>query len=171
MMQKPVDAKEPIAKATLRSLVERPLDGANHHSCADPDSMERKTPIASRAMDIVLEYERQAGRNPIDVHKDGKGFDILSSNDSGETFIEVKGVTESWRTHNWQALFANEVKCLNAYPGKFFLYIVHFNDSAYNLYVIPGKELLQQFSIVPETYRVSPISQRKLNPYKVTSRE
>lgn len=43
--------------------------------------------VQKRAMDVVIEYEKQQGKNPVDVSKEGKGYDI----DSDGVRIEVKG--------------------------------------------------------------------------------
>jgi len=77
-------------------------------------------------MDVVCEYETLAGRSPTRVHGDGVGYDIHSQSAKEERFIEVKGVSESWKTYTWQSLHFTEVDCLKRNSGKFFLYIVYF---------------------------------------------
>jgi hypothetical protein len=70
--------------------------------------------ISDRAMDVVCEYETLAGRSPTRVHGDGVGYDIHSQSDKEERFIEVKGVSESWKTYTWQSLHFTEVDCLKS---------------------------------------------------------
>ena len=135
----------------------------------------RKLPIKridKEAMNIVLDFELKNSRQPEDVSQVGVGYDIKSTSpDKQERFIEVKGVSESWKTYNWQPLFYTEVQCLKNNPDKFFLYIVYFNKQGeelpINLFVISGKDILSSFNIKPMTFSLSPISRRKLLPHKV----
>ena len=52
--------------------------------------------IEKIAMDVTMQYERDHGREPEDVSKDDRGFDILSKDPrtSAARFIEVKGRNE-----------------------------------------------------------------------------
>ena len=124
-------------------------------------------------MEIAEAFELQEGRTSKRVHRDGVGYDLLSISIQEERFIEVKGISESWKTYNWQPLFRSEVEALNKYPEKFFLYIIHFEETAnlsnYKLFVIHGTRLLNDgFRITPESFSLRPISQRRLAPYAVS---
>ena len=135
------------------------------------------TIISHKAMDIVVDYETKNGRKAVKVFQNGVGYDIKSTGNSEERFIEVKGISESWKTFYWQPLHHTEVETLNKYPDKFFLYIVHFeitseqrneanlNICPYKLFTISGEKLLSEFTLKPVLYSLAPISQRKLKPF------
>lgn len=127
--------------------------------------MNHKTEVSEQAMKIAIKYEVASGRTPEKVHRKGVGYDIYSESRSEKRFIEVKGVAEGWSTFSWQNLYYSEVECLKSNPQHFFLYIIHFEKQEYKLFIIPGKELLANFQIRPESFRLTPISRRKLGPY------
>lgn len=61
--------------------------------------------VERRGVDLVLARERELGRKPVEQAFNNKGFDILSSDASGDTYrIEVKarieGASEFFITHN-----------------------------------------------------------------------
>lgn len=61
--------------------------------------------VERRGVDLVLARERELGRRPVEQPFNNKGFDILSTAPSGDTFrIEVKarldGATDFFVTHN-----------------------------------------------------------------------
>ena len=134
--------------------------------------------ISDKSMKIVFEYEISEGRTPKEVHKNGVGYDILSEDHLDKRYIEVKATSELWSTYTWIPLYHNEVKALNKYPEKFYLYVVKFeidrdnrneeslNSAKYEIYAIGGQNLLKEFKIVPETYSLSPISKSRLAAYK-----
>lgn len=135
--------------------------------------------IGDKAMEIVSDYERKHQRSPEYVHKRGVGYDIHSFG-SGERFIEVKGVSEHWKTYTWQNLHHTEVRCLKNNPDKFFLYIVHFEilpkdrnenvikKAPYDIYIISGRVLLSnKFNLKEQSYSLTPISKTKLLSYRV----
>jgi hypothetical protein len=145
--------------------------------------MDWKTIISEKSMDIVVKYEESNGRKTKIVNTKGVGYDILSEKEEEQRFIEVKATSESWKTYNWLPLYYSEVNCLNKYPNKFYLYIIKFNldknnrnkenlDVAdYEIFVINGTELLENFKIKPETFSLSPISQRKLAKYMLQNNQ
>ena len=129
--------------------------------------------VGNEAMKIAETFELQEGRATKRVDRDGVGYDLHAIDIQGERFIEVKGFAESWATHDWQSLYQSQVKLLKAYPEKFFLYMVHFDKenfpNTYQLFAISGAQLLSDgFRLEPESFRLSPISQRKLKPYAVS---
>jgi len=117
--------------------------------------------IERRAIEIVRLYETAEGRNPINVSKKGVGYDIESSG----RMIEVKGVSESWKTYNWQSLFPSEVECLNRNTKNFYLYIVKFESNENSLYIIPGDSLIKEFKRKITAYALTPISRKKLKEF------
>ena len=125
-----------------------------------------KKDVEQKAIDIVMAYEEKQGRNPHIVSGKGCGYDI----ESDGRYIEVKGSSESWDTYNWLCLYPTEVDCLRKFSNNFYLYIVKMDrknlSENFNLYVIPGKSLLEKFNIKVTAYSLSPISQRKLKEYK-----
>lgn len=132
-----------------------------------------KTVVSERAMQIAEAFELQEGRISKRVDKDGVGYDLHSIDAKGERFIEVKGFKESWATHDWQSLYKSQVKVLEEHPEKFFLYIIHFDKEDFSgileFFVISGEQLRDDgFKWEPESFRLSPISQRKLRPYAVS---
>lgn len=129
-------------------------------------------------MEIAELYEKTHSRIPLRVHQKGVGYDLYSKNGNEERFIEVKGISESWKTYTWQSLHHTEIEALKKNPDKFFLYIIHFdvskenrnsiylNDATHQLFIISGNELQKSFRLIPESYALKPISQRKLKEYE-----
>ena len=129
-------------------------------------------------MEIVELYEKSHGRLCERVHQKGVGYDLHSIGNE-ERFIEVKGISESWNTYTWQPLHHTEVKTLQNDPAHFFLYIVHFeivkanrtqeylSTAQHQLFVIPGRQLLTSFRVVPESFALKPISRKSLSPFSV----
>lgn len=61
--------------------------------------------VERRGVDLVMARERELGRHPVEQPFNNKGFDILSTDDGGDTYrIEVKarieGATDFFVTHN-----------------------------------------------------------------------
>lgn len=142
--------------------------------------MEWSQLIGEYAMGIVEVYERTQGRMPERVHRKGVGYDVLSKDADHERFIEVKGISESWETYNWQPLHKTEVEALDKNIDKFFLYIIHFEikrenrneenlrAAEYNLFIIPGTSLRNnEFRIEPASFALRPISKTRLKKYEV----
>src|SRR5690242_14388334 len=106
--------------------------------------------IRDKAMQIAQAFELSNNRVPKPVHTSGVGYDLLSIGKDAERHIEVKGVSESWKTYTWQALHHTEVAALKDSPEQFYLYIVRFDiplesrnsdyleTAPHDLYIIPG---------------------------------
>lgn len=126
------------------------------------------TKIAEQAIEYVLRFETKNGHSPVNVSRDKKhsGYDILS----GKKKIEVKGKIENWSSYDWQVLYKSEIRCLQENPDNFFLYIVKFKRDDMNqvedFFIIPGTDLIKNFKVQPETFRLSPISQSRLKQYR-----
>lgn len=70
--------------------------------------------VERRGIDLVLEHEKQIGREPVEQAFTNKGFDILSTAPNGDTYrIEVKarldGATDFYVTHNEVLIGKNAV--------------------------------------------------------------
>ncbi len=124
-----------------------------------------KNSTEQKAIEIVKTYEIEEGRSPVNVSKKGVGYDLESSG----RMIEVKGVSESWKTYTWQSLYHSEVECLDRNTKNFYLYIVKFDGDKSSLYIIPGDKLKEEFKCKVTAYALTPISRRKLNQFLRTS--
>ena len=141
-------------------------------------SMDWSKLIGDKAMEVAELYETAHGRVTNRVHQQGVGYDLRSSGNE-ERYIEVKGVSESWKTYTWQPLHHTEVETLKRQSAHYFLYIVrfeiskenrdqeHLNSAPYQLFVLPGEKLLNNFKIVPQSFALTPISKRRLLPFSV----
>ena len=132
--------------------------------------MSRKE-TENKAIDFILCFEKQQGRNAMDVRplrKEHRGYDVKS----GSRMIEVKGVRESWKTYTWTSLHKTEIECLRQNPGEYWLYIVKFkgndSDEIEAFYALPGLDLINDgcFRIQIENYALTPISKRSLSKYR-----
>ena len=118
--------------------------------------------VEQKAMDAAMEHEATEGRNPVIVSKKGVGYDI----ESDGRMIEVKGVSENWKTYTWQSLYPSSAECLERNPENFYLYIVKFNPQGKSaLYIIPGRDLQNKFKLKVTAYALTPISKRKLREF------
>ena len=83
--------------------------------------MSRDDEVEHIAMQAVMEYERQQGREPKDVSADNVGYDIRSlSPDGAKRYIEVKGRSGT----DGVMLSENEMNRLAQLGNKAWLYIV-----------------------------------------------
>lgn len=129
--------------------------------CKISRQINMKKSVEQKAIEIAKTYEITKGRNPINVSKNGVGYDLKSDNRK----IEVKGVSESWETYSWQSLYPSEVECLNRDTKNFYLYIVKFDDDKNSLFIIPGDKLKKEFKHKITAYALTPISKRKLKQF------
>lgn len=109
------------------------------------DSIEKK------AIKFVMEYEKKQGKNPVDVSRDGVGYDIKSNSH----LIEVKGqksIDSSEPRQNWLIFNHRCLRILQQNPKEYFVYFV-FNiqneksleESKPRLIIIPGEEIIKNF--------------------------
>ena len=116
----------------------------------DEDDPQIRRQVEVAAMQAVLAYERQAGRNPIDVSQENLGYDIESSG----RFIEVKGKASTGPV----ALTLNEWIAAHRLGDDYFLYIVTHALDRPSLHIIqnpaaklrPGEEVGVVRFVVPE---------------------
>ena len=83
--------------------------------------MSRDDEVEHIAMQMVMEYEQQQGRNPSDVSADNVGYDIRSmAADGSKRYIEVKGRSGT----DGVMLSENEMNRLAQLGDRAWLYIV-----------------------------------------------
>jgi len=67
---------------------------------------EAKRTVEQAGMAFVLDYERQQGRDPLDVSREYRGYDILSAGERETRYIEVKAFATTGAVeltpHEWQ---------------------------------------------------------------------
>lgn len=92
-----------------------------------------RTAVELAAMNVVMEDERQANREPIDVSKTGVGYDIRSSAPDGSVrYIEVKGHV----TTGDVTLYYTEWQTAHRMREEFFIYVVDHALSAPSLWMV-----------------------------------
>ena len=112
--------------------------------------MARDEEVEKAAMLHVIETERSAGRNPIDVSKENLGFDVRSEGAaSALRYIEVKGRAAEgavWLTPNeWQmaARFGSNYWLYVVFNAKTNPELKKIQDPAANLPVVEEKEVVR----------------------------
>ena len=117
----------------------------------DEDDPQIRRQVEIAAMQAVLAYEREAGRNPIDVSQENLGYDIESSG----RFIEVKGKASTGPV----ALTLNEWIAAHRLGEDYYLYVVTHALNSPSLHIIqnpaaklrPGEEVGVVRFVVPES--------------------
>jgi hypothetical protein len=85
------------------------------------DAMKSDPEIEHRGMEVVMRYEKDAGRTPEDVSKENLGFDIRSKDSTGNfRYIEVKARSKVGSV----ALTQNEWFKAQRLGNDFYLYVV-----------------------------------------------
>jgi superfamily II DNA or RNA helicase len=87
-----------------------------------PEAQRAKHAVEVAAMDFVMEYERQNGWTPEDVHDENRGYDIVSRREDKERYIEVKGL--SYPNEDTVVLTYNEIKASEYFKDDYHLYVV-----------------------------------------------
>lgn len=91
-----------------------------------------KTAIERAAMRVAMDYERAAGREPVDVSKTGVGYDVRSEGPNGEVrYFEVKGHV----TTGDVTLYYTEWQTANRMRQEFFIYEVNYALTAPELWI------------------------------------
>jgi len=64
----------------------------------DSDEIDRREKVGRGGVDAVLQFERKTGRKPVEMDHLHEGYDVESSNASGEIerYIEVKAISADW---------------------------------------------------------------------------
>jgi len=81
---------------------------------------EGKLEVEKSAMDIAMRFEKSGGRNPSDVSKLFRGYDIKSEGGDEVRFIEVKGINEEKPVE----ITSNEWSKAESLGEDYWLYIV-----------------------------------------------
>ncbi len=128
---------------------------------ADPEvasAMRRDDEVEAIAMQVVMSYERQQGREPKDASAENLGFDIRSAGSDGTRYIEVKGRAAVGSV----ALTRNEWIKARRFASDYWLYIVVNCRTQPQLYVLnnpsavlqPEEELeVVRYIVQPEAWR------------------
>jgi len=91
-----------------------------------------KTAIELAAMKVAMDFERQNGRNPVDVSKTGVGYDVRSEGPDGEVrYVEVKG----HETTGDVTLYYTEWQMAHRMGNEYFIYEVDYALSAPQLWI------------------------------------
>ncbi|RLF39636.1 MAG: helicase, partial [Thermoplasmata archaeon] len=85
-----------------------------------PDFMKSNVEVEKIGMEIALKYEREQGREPIDVSSENLGYDIRSTRDDDIRYIEVKARAGMGSI----ALTPNEWLMAQRLGEEYWLYIV-----------------------------------------------
>ena len=113
--------------------------------------IELKKLIESKAMNEVLDYEKNSYRTPVDVSADNVGYDIKSSNSNETRFIEVKGKSEIGDI----LITNNEWNKAKELENNYYLYVV-YNCTTNNptLYIVqnPANKLNSVFNSSENKY-------------------
>ena len=102
--------------------------------------MTRDDDVEATAMQVAMQFETEAGRNPVDVSADNVGYDVKSTAPDGmKRYIEVKGRAGT----DGVMLSENEMNRLAQLADKAWLYIVTDCKSEPKLNIInnPAKNL------------------------------
>ena len=94
------------------------------------ERQERNKQIDEAAIEVVLQYERSAGRSPREMPHDNEGYDIESASQAGTVVrrIEVKGTADKWGTRG-VGLTAPQHRYAIEDPLISWLYVVEFVES------------------------------------------
>ncbi|MEM0215160.1 MAG: helicase-related protein [Archaeoglobaceae archaeon] len=89
----------------------------------DPELWRKKREVELAGMRLVMKYEKQNGREPIDVSAEGRGYDIESYDPKSKEKrrIEVKSFKELPEKITFSE---NEYKAAKFYGDSYYLYIV-----------------------------------------------
>jgi hypothetical protein len=97
-----------------------------------------------KAMDFVINYEKEQGRNPKDVSKTGCGYDIRSD----ERCIEVKG--QSSKQPDFIGLYKKTLKNLGKDVLNYYIYLVYDIKEHPKLKIIPPDVIFGNLEIDPQ---------------------
>jgi hypothetical protein len=87
---------------------------------ADAEEENLKQQLEARSMALVMRYEAQQGRTPVDVSKQNVGYDILSTDDTTIRHIEVK----SKKSFGSILITPNELEQSEVLQESYWLYVV-----------------------------------------------
>lgn len=124
----------PINVALLVPEIDVVKDGKTALSLEQFLSLQqRKREVELAGMNYVIKYEKEHGRNPLDVsHEMYRGYDIFSKSSTETRYIEVK----SFSTTGPIEISSNEWRMASHYREKYYLYVVQNTSSEPELFVI-----------------------------------
>jgi len=104
--------------------------GDPNHSTQRESNIESIAEIDLAGIDVVLKYERSAGRQPQTMPHHNPGFDILSKDNEGNVlrYIEVKSTGAAWDDRG-VGLTDRQFQEASEKGGQFWLYVVERADS------------------------------------------
>ena len=108
-------------RGRLRSYV---VPGGLDRSSSDSSDVAR-SPVDEAGVQVVLSYERAAGRLPIEMRHDHPGYDIESCNVQGDVlrYIEVKSLSAEW-TEYGAGMTSRQLREGGNRRDTFWLYVV-----------------------------------------------
>jgi len=123
--------------------------------------VRKKIDVERAGLDLVLRYEENHGRKPIDVSLMFKGYDVVSEGESGKRYIEVKSFAETGPLQ----LTCHEWIVAQRLGNSYWLYVVEnaLNQDKYKITEICNpfnvfakvakKESILQFKILIEEWK------------------
>lgn len=109
----------PIAAGLILPNKTDPTGKKSANEIAELEELKRKVELAG--MDFVMKYEKEHGREPIDVSSETiRGYDIESSSPSEKRYIEVK----SFSTTGQIEITSNEWRTASTLMDDYYLYVV-----------------------------------------------
>jgi len=122
-----------------KSYAQREYENKQHRQKLENIQMNKVATVKDVekiSMNATVKYENNYNRNPLDVSKENRGYDIISSNNIETRHIEVKGL--SLDSYDSYVLFTkNEYEKAKEMCNNFFLYIVsNCGSDRQQLYVI-----------------------------------
>lgn len=97
--------------------------------------------IEKRAVELVMNYERKQGKNPKDVSKERRGYDI----ESGDRLIEVKG--QSAQKPDFIYLYKRTLEKLGDNILKYYIYLVYDMKREPKLKILPPEKIFGNIEI------------------------
>ncbi|MDF2605143.1 DUF3883 domain-containing protein [Sphingomonas sp.] len=126
-------APEQRERQTRRSRLLAYVANSSHPSVEGPSSERERVELAKvdvSAIEAVLKYERNNGREPVEQAHNNPGFDIRSAGPDGAglRLIEVKGLASEW-TERGIRLSSVQFAMAREHPDAFWIYVVeHASD-------------------------------------------
>lgn len=116
-------------QSRLRTYVEPPNSPPSDKQLK-PETIQKRTEVAQAGVEFVLVYEREVGREPIEMLPNHPGYDVESRDETGELvrLIEVKSSEGGWGKMGVR-LTKNEFDTGREKGELFWLYVVEFATS------------------------------------------
>jgi hypothetical protein len=107
-------------RGRIVTYVEGTLSDTGDHEPRDSEA----DAIGDAAVDYVFGIEEHAGREPVKMHHDNEGFDILAKEPDGQPrYIEVKGIDAPWG-ETGVGITRSQFLCAQRERKQFWLYVV-----------------------------------------------